>query len=198
LAEKLPIEQFWPILRVIADTLVHTPLIREDHLAQAGARFIYYLSCPATRRSFVSAAREMALDPAFGAEGFWTRLEKLEIPTAFIWGERDRIVSFAVSQEVARAVPDAPQLLLGCLAHALNGPHHRCLVEAVGFLIESDLQPDMAAAREARPSAQAAEDGGPDRSPCAVEALTADANADEGWLDGFWKAATRWGPSLDR
>ena len=52
-------EYTWPLLRWLAATLEELPYLRDDELAQAGARLVYYMSCPATRASFASAAREM-------------------------------------------------------------------------------------------------------------------------------------------
>ena len=131
-----PLEKAWPLLKRIADFSMQSPRLRDDEVAQAGARLVYNLSCPATRASFVSAAREMALDPAFGPHGFWTRLPDLGVPAAFVWGGRDRRVGTGFTAPVARSLPEAPQLHLACVAHALNGPHHRCLAETVGALLD--------------------------------------------------------------
>ncbi len=131
-----PLEKAWPLLKRIADISMRSPQLRDDELAQAGARLIYNFSCPATRASFVSAAREMALDPAFGPDGFWSRLPDLSVPAAFVWGGRDRLVGTRSAAPVARSLPHVLQLHLACVAHALNGPHHRCLAEAVAALLD--------------------------------------------------------------
>jgi pimeloyl-ACP methyl ester carboxylesterase len=149
-AAWLPLERLWPALRWLAGVVETAPYLGDDELAQAGARLIYYLACPATRASFVSAAREMALDPASGPEGLWTRLPGLAVPTAFVWGERDRLVTPRFARRVARACPRAPQLLLPCVGHWWNGPHHRCLAEAVATLLERPLA-DAGAAPAASP-----------------------------------------------
>jgi len=134
-ADWVPLERAWPLLRWLAATLEALPYLRDDEIARAGARLVYYLSCPATRASFASAAREMALEPARGPDGFWTRLESLAVPALFVWGERDRLISTSFAHRVARACPGMPQLLLPCVAHWLNGPHHRCLAEAMATVI---------------------------------------------------------------
>jgi pimeloyl-ACP methyl ester carboxylesterase len=134
-ADWLPLEHVWPALRWLARTLEQVPYLRDDELAQAGARLVYYLSCPATRASFISAAREMALDPPLGAHGLWTRLAALAVPAAFVWGERDRLVSPRFAERVRTTCPQAHQVLLPCVGHWLNGPHHRCLAEAVAGLV---------------------------------------------------------------
>ncbi len=134
-SDWMPFERAWPLLRWVAYALETIPYLREDELAQAGARLVYYMSCPATRAGFIAAAREMALDPAFGEQGFWTRLPQMAVPTAFVWGERDQLVSLRFSRAVARACPEVPQVLLSCVGHWVNGPHHRCLAEAVAGLV---------------------------------------------------------------
>jgi pimeloyl-ACP methyl ester carboxylesterase len=134
-AEWVAVERAWPVLRVLAGAFERLPYLRDDEVAQAGARFVYYLSCPATRAGFVAAAREMMLDPADGPHGFWTRLPSLGVPGAFVWGERDRLVSLRFARAVSRRHRDVPQLLLPCLGHWVNGPHHRCLADAVADLV---------------------------------------------------------------
>lgn len=134
-ASWLPLERIWPVLRWLAGVLETAAHVREDEIAQAAARFVYFLSCPATRASFLSAARELALDPPLGESGFWTRLPDLAVPAAFVWGERDQLISPGFAQPVARALPEALQVLMPCVGHWLNGPHHRCLAEAVSGLV---------------------------------------------------------------
>lgn len=147
IADWIPLERAWPALRWLARALETLPYLRDDELAQAGARLVYYMSCPATRAGFIAAARELALDPAHGVEGFWTRLSAIQVPTAFVWGERDRLVSLRFARAVARTVPDVPQILLPCVGHWINGPHHRCLADAVAGLVTQALD---ATARETR------------------------------------------------
>lgn len=134
-AAWLPLERIWPGLHWLAGVLETVPFVRDDEMAQAGARFVYYLACPATRASFFSAAREMALDPADGPAGFWTRLARLDVATTFVWGERDQLIPTGFANQVARVRPDVPQLLLPCVGHWINGPHHRCLAEAIAGVI---------------------------------------------------------------
>jgi pimeloyl-ACP methyl ester carboxylesterase len=151
LAGWMPLEAMWPALRWLAHSLETMPYLRDDELAQAGARLVYFLSCPATRAGFLSAAREMALDPAYGEHGLWTRLPGLSVPAAFVWGERDQLVSLRFSRPVARTCPQAEQLLLPCVGHWVNGPHHRCLAEAVAGLVTRllDGAPDEATVHHA-------------------------------------------------
>jgi len=143
LADWLPLERGWPVLRWLAGLLESMPVLRDDEIARAGARLVYYLSCPATRASFLATTRELALDPAFGDDGLWTRLPGLALPSTFVWGERDLLISKRYAHHVARALPGAQQLLLPCVGHWLNGAHHRCLAAAV---VGSVREPDAASA----------------------------------------------------
>lgn len=138
-AAAVPFERAWPALRLLSRTLEQVPWMRDDPIAQAGMRFVYYLSCPATRTGFIAAARGMALDPALGPEGLWERLAHLVPPAAFVWGERDQLVTLGFSRAVARHVPSAAQMRLPCVGHWLNGPHHRCLADALVQLIPALL-----------------------------------------------------------
>lgn len=136
MAAWIPLERIWPALRQLANALERIPWLRDDDLAQAGARLVYYFACPATRRSFLSVARELALDPAFGKKGFWTRLKRLEVPAMFLWGERDQLISMGFAHRVGEANPLVRQYLLPCAGHVLNGPHHRCVAEAIAGLVK--------------------------------------------------------------
>lgn len=135
LAAALPLEWVWPVLSWLAQTVETIPALRDDAVARSGARLVYYLSCPATRAAFLSAGRELALDPATGPDGFWPRLAGLAVPAAFVWCEQDQLVSLAFARTVARTRPDVAQLLLPCAGHWLNGPHHRCLADALGGIV---------------------------------------------------------------
>ena len=137
LADRVPIEMLWPLLKWVAHELQTLPLLKDDSVAQAGVRLIYYMSCPATRASIVSAAREMALDPAEGPQALWTRLASLALPTTFIWGERDRMVPLRFAYKVAKVAPQARQISLPCVSHAMNGPHCRCLAALVAWLLSA-------------------------------------------------------------
>jgi pimeloyl-ACP methyl ester carboxylesterase len=178
LAERIRLEKFWPLLRRLAHFAETNPRIRDDALAQAGARLIYYFSCPATRSAFVSAAREMALDPAHGPRGFWTRLPDLAVSGAFAWGGRDRLVSADRAEDVAQALPQVPQLLLPCVAHALNGPHHLCLAGAVAGLLDGPLE-DRAMLGEGANRRRRRRRGGVVEVGCLVEDEAAGASAQD-------------------
>jgi len=153
-AERIPLEWFWPLLQRISTALEARPEFEHDWLARASARVAYYLSCPATRGHFVSAAREMALDPAFGPEGTWTRLGQLAIPGAFVWGELDALIPASHAEAVAALLPRAHHVKVACSGHFMNGRHHRCFESAVASAVlhtlEASASPAPARKRRAR------------------------------------------------
>jgi len=138
--EYLPLERIWPLLERLAHTLEARPRFEQDWFARACVRVVYYSSCPATRVSFLSAARELALDPAFGEEGIWTRLSGLSLPTCCVWLGRDGLIPADHAAHVAAALPRADRLEVPCSAHFVNGEHFHCLERAVGMAVASVLE----------------------------------------------------------
>jgi pimeloyl-ACP methyl ester carboxylesterase len=114
-------------------------LVRGRRFMRARARVAYYLSCPATRAHFVAAARDMALDPAFGPTGTWTRLAQLALPASFVWGDRDWLIPRGHAAAVAELLPRAQHLRVPCSGHFMHGKHHRCferaMADAVGGVL---------------------------------------------------------------
>lgn len=147
IAQRIPVEWAWPWLKKRADRLEAelTGDARHDWFLRSSRRTIYHISCPATRRAFVSAARELALDPAFGPEGVWTRLGDLRVPAAFVWGDQDRMVDMSHIDELADLVPAARRIHVPCAGHFDNGSHFRCLedaaIEAIQWVEQVATQP---------------------------------------------------------
>lgn len=131
IAKRIPMEKAWPWLKKQADRLEEELKDSAEHdwFGRASKRAIYHMSCPATRWAFVSAARELALDPAFGPEGVWTRLRQLSMPSAFIWADKDRMINLEAIPHVEDALPEAFQVHVPCAGHHDNGPHFRCLIQ---------------------------------------------------------------------
>jgi pimeloyl-ACP methyl ester carboxylesterase len=69
------------------------------------------------RVAFHSAARSIYLEEPFGPEGFWTRLEGLEPPAMFVWGDEDPLVPHSFCKHVAELLPDARQIVLEQCGH---------------------------------------------------------------------------------
>jgi pimeloyl-ACP methyl ester carboxylesterase len=159
MAERIPVEKAWPWLKRQADRLEgeFDTEARHDWFARASKRAIYYISCPATRYAFVSAARELALDPAFGPDGVWTRMERLRLPSAFVWGDKDKFVPMGDLSHLAELLPDAFQVHVPCAGHFDNGPHFLCMEEGA---IEAVRLVETAVRGSARAATR------PDRARC--------------------------------
>lgn len=71
----------------------------------------------AARIAFYAAARNIYLDPPWGEGGFWTRLQGLDVPGLFVWGDRDRLVPAAFSEHVAELLPGVEQAVLRDCGH---------------------------------------------------------------------------------
>ena len=167
-AGHLPLERIWPLLKFVAETLEEWPRFEHDFLARAAVRVVYYSSCQATRASFISAAREMALEPAFGERGLWTRLADLSLPTTFLWAGRDWLIPREHAGLVAEALPRARWILVPCSGHFVNGTHYRCMESAMAAGVVQAAE-DTRRGRRGRRRAR-----GPWRAPClAAEASRA-------------------------
>lgn len=69
------------------------------------------------RMAFASAARHVYLDEPHGEEGFWTRLAGLDVPSLFVFGDRDPLIPAGFARHVADALPDARLSLLDDCGH---------------------------------------------------------------------------------
>ena len=67
------------------------------------------------RLAFLSSARSIYLDPPFGRDGLFPRLEALEPAAMFVWGSHDKLIPPGFSRHVERWLPGAEQIVLeGC------------------------------------------------------------------------------------
>lgn len=138
--ERLPLERAWFMLKWLARGLESVPQLEEDWLARAAVRFVYYGSCPATRVAFLSAARELALDPASGPESLWSRLADLSLPTTFLWAGRDALIPRSHAHDVFEVMPQAAQLEVACSGHFVSGRHYRCMRHAISLAVAHTLE----------------------------------------------------------
>lgn len=151
-AEKIPLERIWPLLKRVAEGIEAREELEHDWLARASVRVIYYCSCPATRFALISAARELALDPALGPEGTWTRMRGLDLPVAFLWCGRDALIPADHAEFVALELPRAQQLELACSGHFVHGRHYRCFNRAVSDAVGSVVDAPRGARRRSKPA----------------------------------------------
>jgi pimeloyl-ACP methyl ester carboxylesterase len=127
--------QLAPIIRVLRPELAVFPHAVREQLVRAQFRalfadperldpaaadvaveeFVRLYKSRAARVAFFKAARNIYLDEPHGEDGFYARLEKLEPPALFIWGDRDTLIPAKFSRPVAKALPDVDQVILtGC------------------------------------------------------------------------------------
>lgn len=169
--ERLPLERIWPVLKRMTAAVESIEALEHDWLARASVRVVYYSSCSATRLSFLSAARELALDPAFGPDGLWTRLPQLKLPASFLWTGRDKLIPAGHAAEVSRLLPRAPWLEVPCSGHFVNFRHFRCMEHAMAMAVDS--------ARELADGRRGPDEAtGPSLAPClaATERVTTPAS----------------------
>jgi pimeloyl-ACP methyl ester carboxylesterase len=152
------LRQFVPLVRVLRPELATLPLPVGHATAVAGLRqmfavpdrirpswydaaadeFLRVMHEPRGRIAFFSAMRQIYLEEAFGARGFWDRLPGLAPPALFVWGDRDRLVPHGFARHVVQALPDCRSVVLRDCGHVpqfeLPGVTHR-LIRA--FLAEA-------------------------------------------------------------
>jgi pimeloyl-ACP methyl ester carboxylesterase len=90
------------------------------------------------RRAFLATLRQIYLEEAFGADGFWDRLPELETPALFLWGDRDRLVPASFERHVSTAVPHSQSVVLHDCGHVPQFEHPHRTAELVRSFIDSD------------------------------------------------------------
>jgi pimeloyl-ACP methyl ester carboxylesterase len=109
-----------PHRRVVAG--IKSMFSRPERLADtwydaAADEFVRIFNTPRGRIAFFSAARQIYLEEPWGDTGFWDRLPALEVPSLFVWGERDRLVPAAFARYVEKALPAATSTVLEDCGH---------------------------------------------------------------------------------
>jgi pimeloyl-ACP methyl ester carboxylesterase len=67
------------------------------------------------RLAFLGSARSIYLEPPFGRDGLFPRMEGLVPPALFVWGSHDKLIPPGFRRHVERWLPGAEQIVLdGC------------------------------------------------------------------------------------
>ena len=105
-----------PAPRVITERLVRglVPGGRDGWTAAGIDEFLRSFLTPRGRVAFYEAARNIYMDEPHGEQGLWTRMEGLEPPSLFVWGEKDTLVPIGFEKHVERVLPRAEHLELEC------------------------------------------------------------------------------------
>jgi len=145
-SERLPLELIWPLLKRTTDLLEQVPQLEHDWFARACVRVAYYSTCPDTRTAFLSAARELALDPSKGPEGLWARLPDISVPMSFLWAGRDHLIPKSHSEDVSETTPRASQMEVPCSGHFVNFIHYQCMEHAITLATSRVLEEEAGVA----------------------------------------------------
>ena len=131
------LRQFVPLVRLLRPELAILPLPLGRAAAVAGLRrmfavpdrlprswydagvdeFLRVMRAPRGRIAFFSAMRQIYLEEAFGARGFWDRLPGLRPPALFVWGDHDRLVPHGFGRHVVNALPGCRSVVLRNCGH---------------------------------------------------------------------------------
>jgi pimeloyl-ACP methyl ester carboxylesterase len=105
-----------PAPRAVVEAIVRRiiPGADQEWTAAGIDEFLRSYLTPSGRAAFYAAARNIYLEEPHGPDGFWTRLESLNVPSLFVWGRRDVVVPAAFANHVRDAVPSAQHLMLDC------------------------------------------------------------------------------------
>jgi pimeloyl-ACP methyl ester carboxylesterase len=101
-----------PVVERIIDRVM--PEARDGWAAAGVDEFLRSFLTPRGRAAFYAAARQIYLEEPEGDDGFWPRLQRLDVPALFVWGRRDTLVPLAFARHVTEAVPAAEHLELDC------------------------------------------------------------------------------------
>ena len=149
------LRQYVPFVRLVTPQLASLPVLLHSRLAAEGLKAMFsdpsrlpdtwfdafadetvrVLADRAHRVAFLSCARQIYLEDAYGRNGFWQRLPGLLPPALFVWGDRDRLVPSSFARHVADALPSAGQVVLEDCGHVPHVEHPADTMAMVrGFL----------------------------------------------------------------
>ncbi len=137
------LRQYVPFVRLVTPRLAAVPVLMHSRMAAEGLRAMFsdpsrlpdewfdafademvrVLADRAYRVAFLSCARQIYLEDAYGRNGFWQRLPGLLPPALFVWGDRDRLVPSSFARHVADALPTAGQVVLEDCGHVPQFEH---------------------------------------------------------------------------
>jgi pimeloyl-ACP methyl ester carboxylesterase len=90
------------------------------------------------RRAFFAALRQIYLEEAFGADGFWDRLPTMTTPALFVWGDRDRLVPASFERHVVAAIPHAQSVVMHDCGHVPQFEHPQRTAEVTRAFLDND------------------------------------------------------------
>jgi pimeloyl-ACP methyl ester carboxylesterase len=106
-----------PVLTVLRLLFARPERLPESWYSAAAGEFARLYRKRGHRIAFYSALRQIYLDDAFGADGFWTRLPSITAPTLCVWGDHDRLVPAGFARHVSAALPRSQSVTLQDCGH---------------------------------------------------------------------------------
>jgi pimeloyl-ACP methyl ester carboxylesterase len=96
------------LIEGVVRDLFHDPsVLPADNHRAAADDVLLALREPAHRMALFACARQLAVERSRGRRAYRRRLERLAVPSYWIFGERDKLVSSRYAQRVADALPSA-------------------------------------------------------------------------------------------
>ncbi|MBW3576353.1 MAG: alpha/beta fold hydrolase [Actinobacteria bacterium] len=88
--------------------MFHDPYcLRADNITAAAEEFVRNLSDRRHRLAILACLRHLAAERASGRRSFWTSIERLRVPSYWVFGTGDPLVSAAYCERVRESLPDA-------------------------------------------------------------------------------------------
>ncbi len=102
-----PIKPQW-LAAGIRQALFHDQdCLPADNFEAAAEDTLSYIRDARYRLAVAACARHLIRERATGRNGFWERLSGMAVPSYWVWGSHDRLVSSRYAERVRSAMPDA-------------------------------------------------------------------------------------------
>jgi pimeloyl-ACP methyl ester carboxylesterase/putative sterol carrier protein len=101
-----PLRRSW-VEGAIRDLFCDADAIPAANIAAAAQELVACVRDRRNRLAIVACARHLAGERANGRRSFWSQLERLAVPSLWIWGRDDRLSSCHYAERVSRHLPSA-------------------------------------------------------------------------------------------
>jgi pimeloyl-ACP methyl ester carboxylesterase len=136
----LPVRRSW-VESGLAELFADPSRVPAEHLAAAVDQVLRDLRDRRFRLAVAACARQIAAEPATGRRSFWARLERLGVPSYWVWGARDRLSPPRYAERVAHHVPGARVEVWPDTGHVPQYEHPERTTAAIrGFISDLDAR----------------------------------------------------------
>ncbi|MFN2586854.1 MAG: alpha/beta fold hydrolase [Actinomycetota bacterium] len=105
--------------------------LHDDWYEAAIDDFLQTWRRPTARMAFFASLKNIYVEEPEGEAGFWSRLEKLQVPALYVYGRQDVLISPRFGGRVARALPAAKVEVWDDCGHAPQLEHPERTAEAM-------------------------------------------------------------------